>query len=248
MQPIMIRHRLKSFAARFGIDISRRRIVSGMHYGPIIPLATYSPWFDDREFMRTFRIAEKNTLVDIYRCHELWELVGQVADVPGALLEVGVWRGGTGAIIAARAKQLGMSKMTYLCDTFEGVAKAGAMDTTYRGGEHADTSQSMVEGLLQRLDLTNVEILKGIFPDDAKDALVDERFAFVHVDVDVYQSAKGVVEFCWPRMPVGGVVVFDDYGFWSCDGIPKLVGEYRGKEDRIVLHNLNGHAVMIKKR
>ena len=40
-------------------------------------------------------------MVDVYRCHELWTLAKQAAKVEGAILEVGVWRGGTGAILAA---------------------------------------------------------------------------------------------------------------------------------------------------
>jgi O-methyltransferase len=47
-------------------------------------------------------------------------------------------------------------------------------------------------------------------------------------------------------MPVGGVVVFDDYGFEVCAGIPPLIAEYRGNPDKVVLHNLNGHAVVVK--
>ena len=71
-------------------------------------------------------------------------------------------------------------------------------------------------------------------------------FSFVRIDVDVNRSAKDVMSFVWPRMAVGGVVVFDDFGFDTCDGIAKLVAEYRGNRDKIVLHNLNGHAILIK--
>ncbi len=49
----------------------------------------------------------RNTLVDVWRCYELWSLVGELRDVPGAILEVGVWRGGTGALMAARAARVG---------------------------------------------------------------------------------------------------------------------------------------------
>jgi O-methyltransferase len=68
----------------------------------------------------------------------------------------------------------------------------------------------------------------------------------VHVDVDVYLSAKEVMSFVWPRMPDGGIAVIDDYGFDCCDGIRQLVDEYRGSPDKVILHNLNGHAVVIK--
>jgi len=52
----------------------------------------------------------------------------------------------------------------------------------------------------------------------------------------------------WPDLPVGGVVIFDDYGFDTTSGIAILVDQYRGDEDKLVIHNLNGHAVVVKTR
>jgi O-methyltransferase len=221
-------------------------VISAMHYEAVRPNATYAPWRDDPEFMRVHAALHGHTLVDLYRCFELWELVAQAAHLPGNILEVGVWRGGTGALIAARAMATATGKTVYLCDTFAGVVKATDKDTCYRGGEHADTTEEIVTALMARLELENVRIVKGIFPDDHAHAMEREQFCFVHIDVDVFQSAKDVLDFVWPRMPVGGTVVFDDYGFPTCDGIPKLVNEYRGRPDMLVLHNLNGHAVLVK--
>src|SRR5688572_8242113 len=69
-------------------------------YGPIRTSATYTPWNVDREFSRVFDTVQESTLVDRYRCFELWSLVAQVRHLEGGLLEVGVWNGGTGALIA----------------------------------------------------------------------------------------------------------------------------------------------------
>ena len=44
---------------------------------------------------------KQNTLVDVYRCYELWSLAVRCAELPGDTLEVGTWRGGTGALLAA---------------------------------------------------------------------------------------------------------------------------------------------------
>jgi O-methyltransferase len=255
LAPPTLAQRVKTLAAHLGLEVSKygvlrsgTHVVGGQHYAAVAPLATYSPWLDDQAFQRIFRAISANTLVDQYRCFELWDLLGQVRHLPGALLEVGVWRGRMGALIAARAAQLGIERPVYLCDTFEGVAKAGAQDTTYEGGEHADTSEAVVQELLRSLSLSRVTIVKGIFPESAAETMKDERFSFVHIDVDVYQSAKDVLAYCWPRMPVGAMVVFDDFGFDTCDGIPKLVAEVRGEPDKVVLHNLNGHAVVVKTR
>lgn len=211
------------------------------------PFASYSPWLDDREFRTVYERIKQNTLVDEYRCYELWQLVAQPAKVArGALLEVGVWRGGTGALIAAAANRSGLTDKVYLCDTFRGVVKASAADPSYRGSEHADTSRGIVENLLQELDLRNTKILEGVFPDETGSQLESPELRFIHIDVDVYESAVDAAKFAWPRLSRGGIVVYDDYGFASCEGVTRAVNEQRALADRLVIHNLNGHAVVIK--
>ena len=66
-------------------------------------------------------------------------------------------------------------------------------------GEHADTSEAEVRDLFARHGYTNVTILKGIFPDETH-AAVEGPLRFVHIDVDVYQSAKDVVTWCFDRL------------------------------------------------
>jgi O-methyltransferase len=216
-------------------------------YELIYPKATYAPWNSSREFQSTYKLIQPNTLVDIYRCWELWTLVEQTAKRGGGILEVGVWRGGTGALMAKRARLAGSLDPVYLCDTFEGVVKAGSHDTDYKGGEHSDTSQRVVEDLLKSLDISNVRILKGIFPDETAHLIEPgAQFRLCHIDVDVYQSAKDVMSWIWDRMVPGGIVVYDDFGFNGCEGIAKCVNEQLAESDRLVLHNLNGHAIVVK--
>lgn len=212
----------------------------------VIPVATYSPWLDDNIFQTAYKIIERNTLVDLYRCHELWSLVDQVASVEGDILEVGVWRGGTGALMAARAQMQGQPKKVFLCDTFAGVVKAGGEDSSYEGGEHADTSVEVVETLLGKVGVSNAVILTGMFPEDTGHVVAENKFSLCHIDVDVYQSAKDVLDWVWPRLSVGGIVVYDDYGFPTCDGITRFVNEAGRKPGSVTIHNLNGHAITVK--
>jgi len=68
-----------------------------------------------------------------------------------------------------------------------------------------------------------------------------------HIDVDTYDSAKDIVEWVWPRLSVGGAVVFDDYGFVRCEGVTKLVNELSSDNDKLFIHNLNGHGLIFKR-
>lgn len=210
----------------------------------VLPYATYSPWINDDEFLSTYNKIKAYTLVDVYRCYELWSLAKQLTNVKGHILEVGVWRGGTGALLASAVKDTN-DKSVYLADTFTGVVKAGEHDTNYKGGEHADTSKEIAEELINSLGLTNTHILQGIFPEDTSDKIIG-NLCLLHCDVDVYSSAKDIVNWATPRMVTGGIVVFDDYGFYGCEGITKLVNQLKHDDNFLFVHNLNGHALLIK--
>ncbi len=197
-------------------------------YKPVVPNANYNPWFNEDAFLSIYEKIKGHTLVDIYRCYELWEIVRQCLRLEGDLLEVGVWKGGTGALICKMAELNGGTRKVYLADTFSGVPKAGDRDTIYKGGEHADTSVDLVENLLKQVAVSNYKVLVGIFPEENGDLLAKETFCFCHIDVDVYQSAKDISEWIWPRLKAGGMIVYDDYGFSSCDGVRKFIDE-RGK-------------------
>ena len=78
------------------------------------------------------------------------------------------------------------------------------------------------------------------FPDVA-----DERFSFVHVDVDLYEPHRDSIEFFWPRLTKGGVMVFDDYGSMYCPGARRAVDEAFAPTD--VVESPSGQAFVIKR-
>jgi O-methyltransferase len=245
-----MKNRIRKVINFLGVDIYRtkRITLAGLIYEPIKPPATFAPWAMDQPFLDVYHKVSKHTYVDIYRLYELWKLVEQTAKLPqGALIEIGVWRGGSGAVIAKMAQRMSIADPIYLCDTFVGVVKAGREDETfYRGGEHADTSPEIVQALLRSLDLDHVTILKGIFPDKSSSQIPSTHFRFCHIDVDTYQSAQDIVEWIWGKLLVGGIIVFDDYGFKYCEGVTKYVETQRNLPGRFLIHNLNGHAIIVK--
>lgn len=210
----------------------------------VLPYATYSPWLNDFEFQDIFRKIESSTLVDIYRCYELWQFAKQSINLEGDILEVGVWRGGTGALIAQAVRC--SQKQVYLADTFNGVVKAGDNDPVYQGGEHADTSLFLAKSLTEKIELKNVQFLQGIFPEETAEKIRGD-LALVHCDVDVYSSAKDVFTWSKSKLSSGGAIIFDDYGFSTCEGVTALVNEIRNDDEFTFVHNLNGHAILIKK-
>lgn len=217
-------------------------------YDHVLPGANYAPWLTDSEFLKIYSEIKSNTLVDIYRCFELWELAGKICqlDREAHFIEIGVWRGGTSALIGRKLSLTGSRATFFMADTFSGVKKSSDKDTFYFDNEHSDTSEEAVLHLMNG-KYEHYKILKGIFPDETANLVPDGfKFGLCHIDVDVYNSSQDIVNWIWNRMIVGGVIVFDDYGFHTCDGVTKYVNEQKGREDCMVIHNLNGHALMIK--
>lgn len=222
--------------------------VDEFEFDIVIPSIKYSPWLQDTEFLKTYSQIIAHTLVDMYRCYELWEIVKMIykLDKTVSFIEIGVWRGGTAGIIGKKLTLLNSNNPFYIADTFSGVVKASDKDASYKGGEHADTNQEIVKKLLMD-KCHNFTILEGIFPNETSKLIpTGELFGFCHIDVDVYESAKDIVEWIWDRLIIGGIVVFDDYGYSTCTGITRYVNELKNMKDRIILYNLNGHAIMIK--
>lgn len=228
-------------------------------YGLVEPVANYRPWDIDEGFHAVYELVREHTMVDVYRLWTLWYIGRQIGrSVGGDVLEIGSWRGGSGTLIAraiaGAAGARGSADATparriILADTFAGVVKAGERDTYYKGGEHANTSVDLVRGLLDRAGVPEVELLPGIFPEDRGDEIADRRFALCHIDVDVYQSARDSFEWAWPRMVSGGVVVFDDFGFYGCEGVTAYVHELASgmSDDRpVVIPSLSGQAIVTR--
>jgi len=251
----LLKQFIKSVLESCGYQVRRirefdKRVVDvdDVRHSTIRPNSTFSPWLTDDKFQKTYSAIRHNTVVDIYRCYELWHLTGQVSKLDGDLIQIGVWRGGTGCLIAQKCKLENIPATVYLCDTFKGVVKAGAEDPAYRGGEYADASKSMVEDFLKQQNVENAQVLEGIFPDETGAALEDRRIRLCHIDVDVYQSAKDVTEWIWERVVVGGILIYDDYGMRGCEGITHFINQEASKKDRHLIYNLNGHAIVLKLR
>ena len=212
--------------------------------GPVHSYPYDAPWMMDERFAHIYDSIRHNTLVDRPRCYALYQLLNQIQKLPGDILEVGSWRGGTGGMFA----QLMPQKTVYMADTFAGVVKSADWEH-YKDGAHADTSAQLVSSFLKNdLGLANVELLRGIFPEETGHRITGEALAFVHLDVDVYRSTKDAFDYVWQSVSLSGIVVFDDYGFMSaCPGASKFVDEIRNDPDKLFIANLNGQAYIIKK-
>ena len=83
------------------------------------------------------------------------------------------------------------------------------MVSSYFGG-HADTSANKVSQFLRPVLGHNFKLMVRELP-AATGSLVAGALSFVHIDVDVYESGKLILDWCTPRISTNGVIIFDDF-------------------------------------
>src|SRR5207237_1965692 len=129
----------------------------------------------------------------------LYQLVLKTQKVPGAIAELGVYRGGSAKLIAS----LKGEKALHLFDTFEGLPKVNLSFDQHEAGQFDDTSLKAVQQYLGKS--SGIVYHPGFFPDSARDlAQTQTVFSMVHLDVDIYESTKSGLAFFYPLMSKAG--------------------------------------------
>lgn len=213
---------LKAVASHLGFEIRRNRpqrmdIADWQLYRPL-----YSPWFS-KEFQKYYSIAAPRTVVSPDRCYVLYILLKQALNIDADVVECGVYKGGTAAMIARIMAESAGSKKLYLFDTFSGMPETDKENDLPMEGDFADTSAEDVERFVNEPEI--VVIKKGLIPETFV-GLESRRFAFAHIDVVIYKSVIDSLKFIWPRLLSGGFIVLDDYGFASCAGARQAVDQF----------------------
>lgn len=190
------------------------------------------------------------TMAGEARLENVRQLVGRVVaeQVPGDLVETGVWRGGTVIWMRAVLEGLGdPDRLVWACDSFEGLPPADGsrhpLDRAWREGYTADhsalavdlvdralmVSLDQVRANLDRYDLLDdrVRFVQGWFSDTLPQAPIDE-IAVLRLDGDLYESTIDALVHLEPKVSPGGYVIVDDYN--SIDACKQAVTDYRSEQ------------------
>jgi len=170
-------------------------------------------------------------------------------NIPGDLIETGVWRGGTSIFMRAILKAYGITdRKVWVCDSFEGLPPPNPDEYPEDEGDELykydalAVSQERVAANFAAYDLLDdqVEFVKGWFK-DTMPALEPRQYAVARLDGDMYESTMDVIKVVYPRLSVGGYLVVDDYGdFPSCRAAITDYREEHGIDDEIVWSDWTG--------
>lgn len=196
-------------------------------------------WNGNKAFLSLYDEIKERTVVSKDRCFMLYQLAGYANSKEGEIAEVGVYKGGTGKLIAKACP----NKKVHLFDTFSGMPQTDSNVDHHKEGDFSDTSLEAVKDFLKGLN--NIEFHPGFFPATA-DAVKDRLFSLVYVDVDIYQSVKDCLEFFYSRMATGGVMIFDDYEWKACLGVKRAIDEFLIGKREVPVVTARYQCVLIK--
>ncbi len=148
---------------------------------------------------------------DRIRFYNIWMQINRILheEIPGDFAELGVYKGTTARIIHLCATD----RKLHLFDTFEGFPSEDLKNETgkaagYTSRHFADTSLEKVKKYLGKHE--NIVFHAGYFPETTK-GLENESYAFVNIDVDLHDPTLAGLEYFYPRLSPGGIILVHDY-------------------------------------
>jgi hypothetical protein len=209
---------------------------------PEMPLPFWYPRMA-RRHAAIFQQVRPYTMTSFQRVGALCQSMAYIESnkVAGAVVECGVWKGGSMMAAALALLRLESTcRQLYLFDTFTGMPAPGPADVDLRGRSAQDwlcddsRAADMVRAccdvhtVRQAMVRTRYPWKKILFvPGRVEETLPAEapgRIALLRLDTDWYESTCHELEHLWPRLADGGVLIVDDYGHWQ--GARKAVDEY----------------------
>lgn len=180
---------------------------------------------------------ERTFLLDYGEACQLIAALHAVEKVPGDLAELGVAYGASAKLI----RQAAPHRVLHLFDTFEGLPVVDEKKDSAKFAQ-GDFSGDLAY-VRDYVGSDRTHYWKGHFPASAS-AAKDCTFAFVHLDVDLYQSTIDGLAFFFPRMARGAIIISHDY--LSAEGVNLAFQEFFQDKPEPVIE-LSGYQCMVVK-
>ena len=189
------------------------------------------------------------------RFFHLVEMFSLTRGLPGATIEAGCFRGLSSHLICSTQRRVQpeyLGEDHVMVDSFEGLSKPVEKDGAFaasRYEKNAFTTTSLEHVQQTMAEFSETTILQGWIPEVFSQVPV-QPYRFAHVDVDIYEPTKASLEFFFPLLVPGGILVVDDYGPWpkrEWEGCHKAVQEFASEHQLPFAALDTGNAVFFKR-
>jgi hypothetical protein len=241
---------IRSIARRFGYDLVPRAANT-------VPPETEPA--DDAlvEFVRGY------TMTSPRRIAALANAVRYIVahDIPGDIVECGVWRGGSMMAVGKLLCDLGATdRDLHLFDTYQGMPAPTDADVDHAGqradddfrklrdgDDHADWCRAPIEIVREAMAASGYPARRiHYIPGKVQDTLPEHApgtIALARLDTDFYESTAAEMQHLYPRLVPGGVLISDDYFFWQ--GVRRAIDGYIAEHNLPLLLNRIDHSACI---
>lgn len=170
-----------------------------------------------------------------------YELLKETKDLPGAIVEFGIFKGASFTRLAMLRDLLGMryAKKLIGFDIFGKFPETDYVDDKgsrerfiNAAGNESIGYDELVNILENKQLLYDVTLIKGDILKTLPEYLQlnpETKFSFINLDTDIYEPAKCILEYCWDRLVKGGILLLDDYTFFA--GENKAVDDFLSGKD-----------------
>jgi hypothetical protein len=175
----------------------------------------------------------------------IYEVVREVSNIPGDIVELGSWQGANLMGMAKMLRHLGAdsTKTLYSFDSFEGLTKPGIedeFDESLRGKYRGDFDS--LNGAITLYDFEGQIILNRGFIEETVPAFTIQnpakRYSLIYYDADFYEPAEIMFTYLAPKLNIGGVILLDEYGTKEWPGETKSADKFLSEHSNFVAEKI----------
>jgi O-methyltransferase len=182
---------------------------------------------------------ERSFLLTYLDAYNIASLTKSTNKLSGDIAEIGSFKGASAKLISQNKNN---ERHFFVIDSFEGLPEVKDIDKEsgfYKGEYLSDFDD--VKNYLN--EFPNTTVLKGFFPEKNAELLENRMFSFVHLDIDLYEPTKICLEFFYPRMVVGGVIISHDF---QTPGIQRAFDEFLADKPEISIEMMERQGIIVK--
>ncbi len=179
------------------------------------------------------------------RLFNLMQAVRETTQLSGDIVECGSFEGGTASLIWETLQYLNDSRKLFLFDSFQGLPTPRLGVDAHWGGTFSNISFAEIRQRFAGcagVKLIDGNILETIYT-------INEPISLAHIDVDTFEAAESVTRHLWPLLEPGGILLYDDYGFFpNCLPLKIAVDDYfADKQSECLKFFLPSNGIMIRR-
>jgi len=242
-------------------------VVKGHHHGMfwgdrMLTLDKAAAFRSDPAFQAALKHADSSTGANQYespdgvawRYNTLIWAARTCLGLPGDFVECGVYRGDMTWMVTQSVDIAGAGKQFYLYDTFAG------LDPKYSSPDDFPQSPDFFRFIDREYRAPDIEaqvrarfrdkpyivVTKGVVPDILHQVAPD-RIAFLHLDMNSPRAETGALEVLFERVAVGGIIIFDDYGWRQFQKQKETADRFMTAHGNVVLELPTGQGLVVKR-